>query len=190
MSEPLSIPEPTAMSECDVCSLSLDELPVPRLFRCSVCKNRFFCVRAFIRDVQALPHSSGLSQSTKCQKADWKSHKFDCSPLSSSAPATIDASTLTTYDEDVQRASTILKEFLAAIRIWDEAHKEDKNKNVSGLPESKAIRGPSLGIVITHATLTHLKTSPSLQLWHTLCPARKKRPSPIVVRSPPLSASS
>jgi hypothetical protein len=82
-------------------------------------------------DVHAL---TPRRQSARCQKADWKKeHKFGCSPLNGPLPPP--AYTPEQLEEEVQRASTLLQDWLA---------KANENKESKTLPEgTQRIRGTS-----------------------------------------------
>jgi hypothetical protein len=45
MADPEVLPEPDASDECDVCSTDVEDAPGEKIMRCSVCKDRFYCVR-------------------------------------------------------------------------------------------------------------------------------------------------
>ncbi|KAJ7636241.1 hypothetical protein FB45DRAFT_1024367 [Roridomyces roridus] len=80
----------------------IDPAKVP-LSRCSVCKNRFYC-------------------SPRCQKTDWKEHKWNCSALPVEG---VPARTVVELDDEfkshVGRVAGILREVSAAL-------KDDKQK--------------------------------------------------------------
>ncbi|KAJ7672400.1 hypothetical protein DFH06DRAFT_1467864 [Mycena polygramma] len=98
--------EPKTRTQCDYDLQSPSRGP---MMRCSTCKNRFYC-------------------SAKCQRKDWKEHKWNCSVLPASenvSPATV----LEVDDEfkrEVQRIVAILKELA-------DASKEQKNLTASML---------------------------------------------------------
>ncbi|KAJ7200012.1 hypothetical protein GGX14DRAFT_661037 [Mycena pura] len=106
--------EPKSGVECDfdMCPLQDDyvtsdeEINSARrksLMRCSMCKNRFYC-------------------STKCQRSDWKEHKWNCSVLPVNR---LPAATVVEIDDEfkaeVKRVVAILKDVAAAL-------KDDKKK--------------------------------------------------------------
>ncbi|KAK7031828.1 histone-lysine N-methyltransferase SMYD3 [Favolaschia claudopus] len=104
-----TIPEPKAMSMCDfgLCpheDYNTDSHPEQEarktLMRCSTCKNRFYC-------------------SARCQKKDWKEHKWNCSALNATPPTSIEIDD--EFRAEKERVVLILKDVAAAL-------KDDKNK--------------------------------------------------------------
>ncbi|KAF7375686.1 histone-lysine N-methyltransferase SMYD3 [Mycena sanguinolenta] len=81
--------EPKVGTICVVC---FDEEASKSLMRCSTCKNRFYC-------------------SAKCQKNDWKEHKWSCSVLPVNG---LPAATVVEVDDKfkgaLKRVVAILKE--------------------------------------------------------------------------------
>jgi hypothetical protein len=45
LADPEVLPEPDACEECDVCCTDVEDAPGEKILRCSVCKDRFYCVR-------------------------------------------------------------------------------------------------------------------------------------------------
>ncbi|KAJ7059278.1 hypothetical protein C8F01DRAFT_1026621 [Mycena amicta] len=71
------------------------------LMRCSMCKNRFYC-------------------SAKCQKGDWKEHKWNCSVLPvDGRPAATVIEINDEFKTEVKRVVAILKEVAAAMDSED-----------------------------------------------------------------------
>ncbi|KAJ7440813.1 hypothetical protein B0H11DRAFT_2292742 [Mycena galericulata] len=99
--------EPPSRAECefDMCPLqdydySDEEIDLARkpLMRCSMCKNRFYC-------------------SAKCQKSDWKEHKWNCSALPvGGLPAATVVEINDEFKGEVKRVVSILKEVAAALK--------------------------------------------------------------------------
>ncbi|KAF7375691.1 MYND-type domain-containing protein [Mycena sanguinolenta] len=97
--------EPKVGMEC-VCmeeDYDSEEEAKKSLMRCSTCKNRFYC-------------------SARCQKNDWKQHKWNCSALPvNGLPAATVVDINDEFDGAVKRVSAILKEVADAL-------KDDKKK--------------------------------------------------------------
>ncbi|KAJ7159054.1 hypothetical protein C8R43DRAFT_358418 [Mycena crocata] len=98
--------EPKSGVECDfgMCPLQdydTDENDFTRepLMRCSTCKNRFYC-------------------SAKCQKKDWKEHKWNCSvfPSADGLPAATVIEIDDVFRAEVKRVAEILKEVADALK--------------------------------------------------------------------------
>ncbi|KAJ7091762.1 hypothetical protein C8R44DRAFT_816751 [Mycena epipterygia] len=98
--------EPKSRTECEfgMCPLqdytSDEETHLARksLMRCSMCKNRFYC-------------------SAKCQKSDWKEHKWNCSVLPvGGLPAATVVEINNEFKTEVKRVVAILKEMAAALK--------------------------------------------------------------------------
>ncbi|KAJ7059276.1 hypothetical protein C8F01DRAFT_1146630 [Mycena amicta] len=111
----MSMQEPKTRSECEsgMCPLqgynsgSNEEIDLAKktLMRCSMCKNRFYC-------------------STRCQKNDWKVHKWNCSVLPvDGLPAATVVEINDEFKAEVTRVVAILKEVAAAVK--------DEKKKVS-----------------------------------------------------------
>ncbi|KAF8215410.1 hypothetical protein K438DRAFT_1749449 [Mycena galopus ATCC 62051] len=96
--------EPKSSTECEfeMCPLqdysSEIDLAKKSLMRCSMCKNRFYC-------------------SAKCQKSDWKEHKWNCSvlPVGGLPPATV-VEINDEFKTEFERVVAILKEVAAALK--------------------------------------------------------------------------
>ncbi|KAJ6454479.1 hypothetical protein C8R47DRAFT_1167108 [Mycena vitilis] len=86
--------EPNARTQCDH---DLESPSRGSMMRCSTCKNRFYC-------------------SAKCQRKDWKEHKWNCSvfPSSDGAPPATVLEVDDEFQREVQRISIILKELANA----------------------------------------------------------------------------
>jgi len=98
--------EPKSGTECEfgMCPLqdysSDEEIDFGRksLMRCSMCKNRFYC-------------------SAKCQKSDWKEHKWNCSVLPvGGLPAATVVEINDEFKTEVKRVVAILKGVAAALK--------------------------------------------------------------------------
>jgi hypothetical protein len=106
MTTPEPVPDLPTLDECEVCLTDAEDVPGGALSRCSVCKNRFYCVRALAHTRAPELRSRVGAQSTRCQKADWRAHKHSCSARAGPLPAP--ECTLAQLDTEVARASTLL----------------------------------------------------------------------------------
>ncbi|KAF9068894.1 hypothetical protein BDP27DRAFT_764420 [Rhodocollybia butyracea] len=107
------IPLPEAYTECEACGEEDEDVT---LLRCSRCKNKFYC-------------------SERCQRSDWKTHRFDCSEL----PVAGDALAILSCDSELQ---TEVARVIQSLKQWRDASDRNAKANkeaLKGLQESQDI---------------------------------------------------
>ena len=131
---------PPVEPDCETCFEGPEE--GKKLFRCSTCKNRFYCVSVASIFLPAAIPDIPCVQSVKCQSRDWNSHKYGCSLL---PPEGLGPASVKFVDElelEVTRVSDLLKRWSEALR--SEVQKEGDTKfSGASLPESSLIAGMS-----------------------------------------------
>ncbi|EAU91849.1 hypothetical protein CC1G_04616 [Coprinopsis cinerea okayama7 len=117
-SEPLVLPLPAQDTGCGypLCPNEEEDEPVEAQFRCSVCKNESYC---------------GL----RCQKLDWKNHKWICSPLA------IDSNTafLKHDPEELEELTQVIRRWKEAFVKIPDSEKKKKGWKASSMPESQEL---------------------------------------------------
>lgn len=108
---------PPVASRCDTCSN--EDGSDGSLLRCTVCKDRFYCVssdpaRSFSRSVMCV-----TPQSAACQAQDWKEHKYSCSAL---PPDGLEYLKI----ESDQCREKVIQDYAALLTTWAEVNSELK----------------------------------------------------------------
>ncbi|KAJ7240141.1 hypothetical protein B0H12DRAFT_57534 [Mycena haematopus] len=103
-----------------VCSVCLRETTNKEpLKRCSTCKNRFYCV-CILSSLASSLMTRSAPQSAKCQKKDWKEHKWNCSVLPVDG---LPAATVVEIDDQFKKS---VKGVVAILKEVADALKDDK----------------------------------------------------------------
>ena len=137
---------PIATNQCCNCH---EEPEQGGIFRCSACKNQFYCVSGLGDlmpmigyDIRVLLIVSAY-QSKACQKRDWPTHKFNCSllPPDGLSPAQFEDDEREELRAEADRVASLLKQWMKAYEACEGQSAKEKNENGGCLPEARAIAG-------------------------------------------------
>ena len=145
---------PPVVSGCDTCSNeNREDGSDGPLLRCSVCKDRFYCVstdlaQTFLRSIMYVS-----AQSAACQVQDWKEHKYSCSAL---PPDGLEYLKI----ESDQGREKVIQDYAALLTIWREEHDDLKKTSGSGqkrFASSSALSSAALKSRLFRSILVELR---------------------------------
>ncbi|KAF9039449.1 hypothetical protein BDZ89DRAFT_1156909 [Hymenopellis radicata] len=114
----VTVPLPRGRTECCYSMCMYDDDEPIATFRCSTCKNQFYC-------------------SAQCQKKDWKSHKYNCSPLNGPSAGITRGKD---FDDELERMDKILSDWMTAFQAAGGPEAPKGRQIACSLPEAQVLR--------------------------------------------------